>query len=428
MSSPRPNILLLMTDQQSASALSCAGNDDLSTPAVDSLAATGVRFERAYCTQPLCSPARASMFTGMMPSECGVPFNGMSIPENLRDRELGNLLSAAGYECVYSGKWHIPGGTVEPGHGFTRLGPGAEPGFLEPCFEFLRQRHDKPFFLVASFVNPHDICQWARRQPLPHGALAAPPDPEACPSLPANFARAPFEPAALRWEQEHTPWIYAAQFFSPEQWRQLRWAYYRLCEKVDEQIGWILQALREGGHEEETVVLFTSDHGDAHGAHQWNQKTALYEEIIRVPFVISHPGRSRAGAVDTHLVSNGLDLFATVCDYAGVDLPEGPTGRSVRPWAEGADDNEGRHQLLVETRFAHPGPQVTEGWALLTDRYKYCIYSHLQHREQFFDLAADPGEMVNLAVSARHAHLVADHRARLRHRLAAAAIRFPLAG
>ena len=127
MSANQLNILFLMTDQQSALAMSCAGNLDLHTPAIDSLAETGVRFERAYCTQPLCSPARASMFTGKMPSECSVPFNGKPIPEELRPQELGNLLSRAGYECVYAGKWHIPSGAIDDGHGFRRLGPAPNP-------------------------------------------------------------------------------------------------------------------------------------------------------------------------------------------------------------------------------------------------------------------------------------------------------------
>ena len=109
----RPNILLISTDQQSSSAISCAGNQDLRTPNMDLLAAEGVRFSRAYCTHPLCAPARSSYVTGRMPHETGVTSNKEPLREALHGQTLGRLLGGAGYRCALAGKWHVPGITPE---------------------------------------------------------------------------------------------------------------------------------------------------------------------------------------------------------------------------------------------------------------------------------------------------------------------------
>lgn len=412
----RANILYILTDQQAASALSCAGNTDLHTPAMDSLAAAGVRFERAYCSQPLCIPSRSTMITGLMPHETNIYHRtpADTLPDELQDRELGTVFAAAGYECVYGGKWHLPGRTIPDGHGFRKISDMGDDQLAERCVEFLRQPHERPFLLVASFHNPHDICQWARNQPLPEGPIPAA-ALEECPTLPANFPIPPFEPEVVRLISQANPHLYLAARYSPEEWRQYRHAYYRLVEKVDAAIGRILAALREEGLEEDTVVIFSSDHGDGMGAHQWSLKSALYEEPTRVPLIVSFEGRARSGCVDTaHLVSNGLDLLPTLCDYAGIAPPAGLRGRSFRPLVESAEAPAWRDHLVVETswRGAGPGKEVvqTAGRMLRTARYKYVVYNWGRYREQLFDLEADPGEMVNLAVSARHRDVLDRHR------------------
>jgi arylsulfatase A-like enzyme len=205
----RPNILYIFTDQQSASAMSGAGNPDLATPAMDGLAREGVLFENAYCTQPLCTPCRASMFTGMMPHECGAPRNGMSVREDLRPRELGRVLQANGHDCVYGGKWHIPYTAMpqENNHGFRVICGFNDNELAASCVEYFRRHADqdprerKPFFLVASFDNPHNICEWGRNMVLPWGSIGDPPPTEECPNLPPNFAPSPFEPEIVRIEQ-----------------------------------------------------------------------------------------------------------------------------------------------------------------------------------------------------------------------------------
>lgn len=203
MAQDRPNIIYIMTDQQSATAMSCAGNTDLRTPNMDRLAAHGVRFENAYCSMPLSGPSRSSMFTGYMPGMVGLCANGTPLPDSLRTQTLGTLMSEAGYNCAYAGKWHVHTNSLPSEHafGFERLHEHNDYGLAEACVEFLRRKQDKPFFLVASFDNPHNICEYARKQKMPYAAIEEPADIEDCPNLPANYAVAPTMPT--RWRSRN---------------------------------------------------------------------------------------------------------------------------------------------------------------------------------------------------------------------------------
>lgn len=182
----------------------------------------------------------------------------------------------------------------------------------------------------------------------------------------------------------------------------------RLVEKVDAEIGRILDALRANGLEEDTLVVFTSDHGDGHGSHHWNQKSILYEEEVKVPMIVSLPGVTRAGALDEHLVSMGLDLLPTVCDYAGIALPEGLTGLSLRELAEGREPATWRDAVYAETMIS-VGKKLAARM-VRTNQFKYAVYEWGQYREQLMDLERDPGEMVNLAVESRYADVLQEHR------------------
>ncbi len=419
-STRRPDIVLLLTDQQAASALACAGNPDVRTPGLDRLAAEGVRFESAYCTQPLCTPSRASLITGLMPHECGCSRNGESILPELRAQGFGRLLAAAGYDCFYGGKWHVPqiAMPADNDHGFQSICGFNDAQLADACIGCLARiaaqdpARRPPFLLVASFDNPHNICEWARSMPLPWGHIGEPPPPAECPNLPANFMPSPFEPEIIRIEQAANWGIYPYRERSPEDWRRLRWAYFRLIEKVDAEISRILRALDARGLAENTVVVFASDHGDGHGAHQWNQKSALFEETVRVPLLMRAPAGHRGLVNSTHLVSTGLDLLPTFCDYAGVPLPEGRRGRSLRPLVEpaAAPPATWRSSLFIETVFDGARGYGTQGRAVRTARTKYTVYDRGRYREQLVDLTTDPGESVNLAVESRWTDLLAEHR------------------
>jgi arylsulfatase A-like enzyme len=233
--------------------------------------------------------------------------------------------------------------------------------------------------------------------------------------LPDNFAIPENEPDVIRKVQHSSMSVYPSVDWTPDKWRQYRWAYYRLIEKVDAQIGEVLEALRNAGVEDNTLVVFTADHGDGAAAHHWNQKQVLYEEPTRVPFIVSGKKFTEAGQVDrTHLVSTGLDLIPTVCDYAGVPVPEGLRGRSVRPLAEGNQPAQWRDFLVSETEFEYEKTATgIRGRMLRTPQYKYIVYSEGTPREQLFDMQTDPGEMNNLAVDAGKKAVLEECRARL---------------
>ena len=410
----RPNIIYIMTDQQCATAMSCAGNMDVSTPNMDRLAEHGIRFVNAYCAMPLSGPARGAMFTGYMPSETGIIENDIPIPDSLQNRTLGTLVGEAGYDCAYAGKWHVH--TVdlpsEFAFGFRNLHGHTDIGLAEACIDYLREDHDSPFFLVASYINPHNICEFARNQNTP---LARIPDftLEDCPALPANYAVNPYDASVLQFEKRQSYSLYPSQDFRPDDWRRYRYAYYRLVEAVDAEIGKIIDEIDRQNLWENTVIIFTSDHGDGCGAHQWNQKTVLYEEVANIPLIVCLPGGKNAGIVLPQLINNGVDLMPTVCDWAGAEVPEGRSGLSIRAVAESGDAFLPlRDYVVTETNFNQTAG--TLGWMVRTPNYKYVLYDKGQYREQLYDMDTDRGEMVNLAVDARYADIVKEHRAMLR--------------
>ena len=420
----KPDVLYILTDQQAADAMSCAGNTDLHTPAMDRIAAAGVRFERTYCTQPLCVPSRASLVTGRFPHEVGVPWNlhAHECERPRRHRWLGNIMAEAGYETAWVGKWHLP---VEiearDVHGFaiTAETPGNQQDHRVPpvCREILTQQHDRPLLLVASFVNPHDCCQAARDQPLPNGPIGDPAPPDQCPALPANFEPPPGEPRVLRDKVVPAhPAAYPTADWSRDRWQQYRWQYNRLVEKVDRHVADLLDALDASGRLDNTLIIFTSDHGDGIASHRWNQKQVLYDEVARIPMLVAAPSRRRAGEVDHRLVSMNIDLIPTLCDYADAPVPEQLPGRSLRPLIEGQAIDAWRQAVYCETEFAGFGLDAStgvKGRMVRTERYKYIAYSEGDDREQLFDMIDDPGEMHDLSSSPEHAATLAEHRDRL---------------
>lgn len=167
--------------------MSCAGNPDLHTPNLDRLAAAGVMFNNAYCTAPLSGPSRGAMFTGHYPDAVGLSVNGSPIPDSLRTQTLGTLIKNAGYDCAYGGKWHLPLLDVpDKEYGFDNIYKHSDDGLAEACAEYLSRKHKKPFFLVASYDNPHNICEYARSQNFPYGNIDTP-DIRDCPGVSCQF-------------------------------------------------------------------------------------------------------------------------------------------------------------------------------------------------------------------------------------------------
>ncbi len=187
------------------------------------------------------------------------------------------------------------------------------------------------------------------------------------------------------------------------------WSYYRHVEMVDAEVGRILHALRETGHERDTLVIFTADHGEGLAHHQMVRKSVSYDEAVRVPLLISWPGMTPSGKTNrTHPVS-GVDLFPTICDYAGIRPPADLRGRSLRALVEGKpQDNQ---------RFIVSEIPNNVGRALRTPQYKYVTYAN-DPVEQLYDMQKDPGETRNLAQSSgsvltEHKKLLREWEARL---------------
>jgi arylsulfatase A-like enzyme len=419
----KPNILFIITDQQHAGMMSCTGNPHVKTPALDSLAANGARFELAYAPNPVCVPSRASMLTGIMPSRLGIETNNdygkgrKNVTPEILAASLGQVFSQAGYETVYGGKQHLPM-TMEKA-GFREIEKDAGMKLAETSAAFLRQSHEKPFLLVASFINPHDICFMAisdEKKPgkikgpaalmeameLPAGVSRAEFFEKICPPLPGNFEVPNDEPSEILASDPRTFRAYVRNDWTEEQWRMHRWTYARLTETVDEQIAVVLKALRESGLEKNTLVVFVSDHGDMNSAHRLEHKSVFYEESARVPLIVSWKGVTQPGLVDRkHLVSTGLDLIPTFCDFAGVPKPASLKGRSVRTLAEGG------------TPESWPNTVVSEGgnWRMLrSERYKFTAFRSGKIREMLTDMQKDPGEMRNLATDPEFSSVLVEHR------------------
>jgi choline-sulfatase len=188
-----------------------------------------------------------------------------------------------------------------------------------------------------------------------------------------------------------------------EDWRLYSWVYHRLTEDVDRQIGIVLDALKESGLEDNTIVVFTSDHGEMNGAHSLVAKNKFYDESSRVPFIVAGPGVEK-GAVDSkHLISASTDLIPTFCDYAGVAIPEGLHGKSIRKIAEGKSDENWRNFVISEN---------PTGRMLRTDGFKYIYYSG--GTEVLYDMDKDPGEMENLALDPRYRKQMDEYKSQLK--------------
>ena len=423
----RPNVLLVITDQQTDEAMSCAGNPHLSTPAMDRIAARGVRFTRSYVTQPLCLPCRSSIQTGRYPHEIGTSTNGTAM--NGEYPMLGKLLQAGGYDTAYYGKWHVAASFEGAGYPTDSEDLSSDSVTADRAIEYLHAPRDKPFFLTVSVRNPHDVCQLARGQDLPQGPIPPVPDSEAqLPPLPANFAIPENEPAAIRMSQERNrDFHYPTGEWTDLEWRQYLWGYYRLVEKADREIGRVLDALRDSGHEGKTVIILTSDHGEGVASHHWNQKQILYEQAVRVPLLIADPQASNPGSASDALVSTGIDLMPTILDAAGIANPPGPIhGQSLRPLVQGEATSWDRSYVIAETTFARGANAGASGRMVRTERYKYVVYDQGAGREQLFDLKADPHEMNNLATNPEYHTELNEHRTLISAWAAETGDEFPL--
>jgi arylsulfatase A-like enzyme len=402
-------LLIILTDQQHIDTISALGNQLVRTPAIDRLVRSGVSFTQSYCTNPVCSPSRSSLFTGRASSETGVYKNNIGIREGMPT--LGGWLRTAGYETVYAGKWHVPGAYVTDIPGFRVLSTGighqgtvSDPLCTDACASYLYNKSDDtPVCMVVSYMQPHDICEWLRINRVDPGRLRYPELEATLPDLPDNLEAIPeFEPEKVRLLREsREPTTHR---WSETHYRYYLWAYLRHVEMVDAEVARLLAALEDTGQLENTLIAFTSDHGEGMGCHRLTRKNTLYDESSKVPLLFSWPGTIQEGKVDKTTLVSGLDLMPTLCDYAGAGIPSGTKGISLRPILEGTGAAN-REYVAAEV-------SSNLGQMIRSARFKYVAYKD-DGSEMLFDMQADPGETINLARDPTHEAVLDQHRAML---------------
>jgi arylsulfatase A-like enzyme len=413
-----PDIVIILTDQQQASAMGCAGTSGLETPAMDSLARNGMRFTGAYTATPQCSPARAAILTGRYPHRTGVmgnvnrrqpPSAGTSLSLDPSLPNLATVFAAAGYQTVYSGKWHL--GRDPSQYGFHIVADTnrrqSQKGVRRRhrdelaaagAVNVLLEESANPLFLMVSFFNPHDIHKEAPRKSEGRGSeqlhqIALPE------SLADDLSSKP-EPQR-RFLHEDRGRISLG--YTPGDWRLYRHRYHRLVEKVDGEISKVLSALNQ--RDRRHVVVFASDHGDLAGAHGLPLKgPAMYEELVRVPLIISAPGSIENGVSDA-LVST-MDILPTLCDLAGIPIPDGIDGLSLASLlteaspAKALEELGKRRKGLVVEYYGKRKWRVPIRMVRTAD-WKYVRYQ--LYGEELYNLKSDPHETRNLAADAQFA-------------------------
>lgn len=378
MTGCQPNIVIIMTDQQRRDTLGCYGNAFTPTPCLDRLAGEGVRFENCFTPLSLCTPARATMWTGALPHQHRIWSNVYGIDDVLAEvspcREtVFDRLRAAGYETAYVGKWHL--GERAPAcfdhwDGFNSMVPhwrdgvvGGEylpDGQTDRFNDFLRARAgaDRPFVAVNSYYPPHDMVY--------------PPGERALFTAPEPFYR--------QFRDRGLPFP----------------GYYASIANLDWNIGRTLDCLAETGLRRRTVVVFCSDHGEHFHARNRGHKASCTDDSIRVPLLVSAPG-GRSGAVAGELV--GLeDIFAAMLAWAGLAVPAGAAGRPL-PGTGAAVSTPARDCYYIENidpETRQPQRAIrTAGWKLILNQWPLTVQNY-EVGNRLYDLAQDPEEDINL--------------------------------
>lgn len=404
MNKTSPNILVVITDQQNVDSLAAYRTvfadpayhcHWVKTPHLDRLVRDGYSFIESHSPNPLCSPARSAIFTGRYSSETGVEGNGMGI-----DRRVPNLgewfEQNSDYQRVYCGKWHAGGNWTYPDSGGRRTIPGFSiipvgtytPGLTGDVVDFqvsgalsgfIRNYSDpKPFLAVAALMNPHDICSW-KGKVMPADDYFGIND--RVPPLPPNF-EAEFEKKYLNTEIAKQLLEKRLDRFSPQQWRNYLYDYERMIEKVDADVGRLLAAVES--RDDETLVVFTSDHGEGAARHKRTEKNSPYEEALKVPLVFVDPKRPQRGVLDRDNLVSGLDLVPTLCAYAGIPAPPHCRGESLRAIIEGRAARKRRNFVFAELK------QTVR--IVRSGDYKYVkFYRHSGQRETPFVRKSDGG-------------------------------------
>jgi choline-sulfatase len=443
----RPNILWICADDHAPYVCGAYGNKIVRTPNLDRLASEGVRFNRAYCNSPVCTASRQSFLTGRYPRTLGVTHLQTSLPAD--EPTLATMLRAAGYDTAAIGKMHFNSNLT---HGFdhridvpqhTRYlrehppkplpsdievlppwRPFRDPAriwlnstclpfgardedmtgtfFARQATDYLRQRSDKPFFLMVSFYEPHSPFRFPieyRGKYKAEQFVAPKVGPEDDAQIPAIF-----------------------RSLTEREKQGIIAAYYTSTEFTDKNAGLVLDALKQSGRAADTLVIYTGDHGYMLGQHGRFEKHCCYEPAVRAPLLIRWPEHFKSGQ-STNALVEFIDFVPTVLGLCRVPTPATVQGKSLAPLLRG-ESNKHRERVVVEY-------SENEEAMIRTERWKFIYCTGKRERQDgystgrplpgrtigLYDEENDPEEMSNLADKPEHARLVADFTTQLAEHL-----------
>ena len=440
----RPNLVYVFADQLRRQACGYAGDERAQTPHIDRLAAQGVDFCNAASSTPVCSAYRASLFTGKHTTSTGMVINELRLSP---DHEcFGHLLSRAGYRTAYVGKWHLwanqlghhyddPNGFVPPGP--YRLGFDG----LWAAYNFHHVYHDSFYYrdeprkihYGKEVYEPDaqtdmaiDFVKGAAGRPQPFSLFLSwgtPHDPWGWDNVPKRFAdrfRDVAFPKPPNYKPRNDPHADGWARFRPRERAQLeRWqrVYYAMTANLDWNLGRLLGALDDAGVADDTLVVFTSDHGEMFGAQGRRAKNIFYEEAVRVPFLVRWPGHTPAGAKADACLGTP-DILPTLLSLMGLPVPKAAEGMDLAHCALGKQGPEPEAALLQGTGTTAAWADGHEWRALRDKRFTYAVYRR-DRAELLFDNQADPYQKTHLAPDPAHADTLARFRTMLEARLAA---------
>jgi arylsulfatase A-like enzyme len=437
-----PNLLLIVVDQQRYDCIGYSDRYPVRTPNIDRLAGEGMWFSEAYTHIPICSPARQSFLNGRRPETFGGLWNyGISLPvPSLEPSEYAwpRELKKAGYTSAHLGKFN-----VHPVHGPTAYGYDVHTDSYKEYQKFREARYPDvrwtngfmgeidpvpvedsathwvarqasemmeklqeqggPWHLRIDFTEPHLPCRPSRE----FAEMYRPEDIPVWGSFADSFRNKPYiqKQQLVSWEIDHYTW---------EDWAPIVARYYAVVSQLDDAIGKVLSKLAQLGAERDTLVLFTSDHGDLCGGHRMIDKHyVLYDELVKVPLIARWPGRIQPGSRNDNFVYNFLDLAPTILEAAELDIPEFFQGRSLMPILQGNVPEDWRDSIVATYNGQQFGLYTQR--MIRTRHWKYIW--NTTDVDELYHLQEDPNELTNLIHEPQYAETLAMLRRQLYEQL-----------
>lgn len=473
MKDKRPNIVWYCTDQQRSDTIGALGNEYIRTPNIDRLVADGVAFENAYCQSPVCTPSRASFLTSLYPSSHQVHRNGNAyFPDHLT--LVTKILADNGYDCGLVGKLHLSRGDIlekrpkndgyrfykwshhpnpdyPEGHAYAdwleekgvdpielygKLSGAVGPGIVDElhqttwCTEmttqFIREDREGPWMISINPFDPHppfdpppEYLERYKVEDLPmpifqesdieHQKLFRDLDQQTRDAInPYKMKNADSDiPDVPRGDLGSVP----PTFYDP---KKVKACYYAMIEKIDQSVGEIIDTLKELGEYENTIFIFTSDHGELLGDHGLIYKGCrFFESLVHVPLIISYPAKAVKGKRLAALVES-IDIAPMLLEAAGIPIPQQMQGKSLLPLLTEEVDNKDKHahrDFVISEYLGAIGSAVmvdqSHGVMYYDGKYKVCIYQGHDIGE-IYNLEDDPNEFNNLWFSKEHSSLKAE--------------------